>query len=190
MKICTAIVLLCLAMAPLACGGSESATSAPKVDTSSGEQEKPEAAPAKAPVAAEVGVPKIGSYPHEGPFAAISGGKGNEKPHFDPANRPPPKNPLVRDLEKGSGPAAQLGDEVTIYYAGALYETGKVQYYGWPPSPPTSFELGGGIIPKLWNVGIEGLRAGGVREVVAPSRFFGGTGAVDYVIALMRVNPS
>jgi len=189
MRTFTAIALLCLAVAPLACGDSESATSTTEV-ASQGEQTKPEEAPAKKPVAAKVEAPKIGTYPQEGPFAAISGGKGNQKPQIEPANRPPPKDPLVRDLEKGSGPPAQFGDEVTIYYAGAPYETGKVQYYGWPPAPPTTFELGGGIIPKLWNVGIEGLRAGGVREVVAPSRFFGGTGAVDYVIALMRVNPA
>ncbi|HXR60388.1 MAG TPA: FKBP-type peptidyl-prolyl cis-trans isomerase, partial [Solirubrobacterales bacterium] len=107
-----------------------------------------------------------------------------------PANRPPPHNPLVRDLEKGSGPAAQVGDELKAYYAGAVYKTGKVKYYGWPPSPPMSFELGSGTIPKLWELGFEGLRAGGVREVVAPSRFFAGTGAIDYVMVLVSVNPA
>lgn len=190
MRALAVIALLCLAMSPLACGGSESATDDTTAVTSQGEQAKPEMAPAKKPVAAKVEVPKVGSYPHEGPFAAISGGKGNEKPRIDLTGVPAPRNPLVRDLEKGSGPAARLGDEVTIYYAGAPFKIGKVQFYGWPPAPPTSFELGSGTTPWLWEVGIEGLRAGGIREVVAPSRMFGGTGAADYVIALMRVNPA
>lgn len=189
MKVWTAVMLLCLAMAPLACGESDEATSVGRADSIQDAQSNTKAS-VERPAAGEAELPKIVSYPQVGPFAAISGGKGNAKPRIDPSNRPPPQDPVVRDLERGSGPPAQLGDEVTIYYAGAVYETGRVQYYGWPPADPTSFELGGGIIPRLWRVGFVGLREGGVREVVAPSRFFGGTGAVDYVMVLVDLNPA
>jgi hypothetical protein len=190
MKLRLACVLLCLAAAPLACGGDESATSAGKPTENASEQDSSGEKSAGKTWAVKAEVPSIGSYPQVGPFAAISGGRGTEKPHIDPADRPPPKNPLVRDLERGFGPAAQVGDEVTIYYAGAVYETGKVRYYGWPPAQPTTFELGGGIAVRLYELAFVGLRTGGVREVVAPSRFFNGSGAVDYVLVLMELNPA
>jgi len=141
-------------------------------------------------IAARPEVPKLGTYPQEGPFAAISGGKVNEKPHIDPADQPASKQLQVRELERGSGPAAQLGDEVGIYYAGAVYETGKVQYFGWPPAPPATFKLGFSAFGKSWEEGIAGMRVGGIREMVAPSRFFNGTGAVDYVIELVSLEPA
>jgi hypothetical protein len=189
MKVVASIALLCLTLASLACGGGESATSADKADDG-GRRSLAETNAEGKTWAVKAKVPTIGSYPHEGPFAAISGGKGLEKPRIDPANRPPPRKPLVRDLRRGFGPPAQLGDEITIYYAGAPYETGKVQYYGWPPASPTSFELGGGIARRLYEVGFVGLRTGGIREVVAPSSFFNGSGAVDYVMVLMRLKPA
>jgi FKBP-type peptidyl-prolyl cis-trans isomerase len=189
MKALVAVALICLAVVPLACGGSEPAASAGGADTTQGAT-TPQGQPPESTTAVKAKLPHIGSYPQDGPFAAISGGEGNEIPHIDPANRPPPKNPLVRDLEKGSGPAAEVGDELTAYYAGAVYKTGKVKYYGWPPATPMSLELGSGIFPKLWELGFKGLRPGGVREVVAPSRFFAGTGAIDYVMVLLSVNGS
>jgi len=141
-------------------------------------------------IAARPDVPKVGSYPQEGPFATISGGKVNEKPHIDPADRPASKQLLTRDLEEGAGPAAQMGDEVGIYYAGAVYETGEVKYYGWPPAPPATFPLGSDAFGRVWESGIVGMRAGGIREMVAPSRLFSGTGAVDYVIEMVSLEPA
>jgi peptidylprolyl isomerase len=190
MKLHLAIVLLCLALAPLACGGSEPATSASETDTSQGDKVQPEkeSAPEK-PAAVKPEAPKLGSYPHEGPFAAISGGKGNEKPHIDPSDQPAPKQLKTRELKLGTGPAARLGDEVGIYYAGAVYETGKVQYYGWPPAPPATFKLGFSAFGRSWEEGMAGMRVGGIREMVAPSSFFNGTGAVDYVIELVSLEP-
>lgn len=141
-------------------------------------------------VAARPNVPKVGSYGHEGPFAAISGGNVNEIPHIDPADRPASNQLLIRDLKEGAGPAAQLGDEVGIYYAGAVYETGEVKYYGWPPAPPATFELGRSAFGRQWEEGIAGMKVGGIREMVAPSRFFGGSGAVDYVIELVSLEPA
>jgi FKBP-type peptidyl-prolyl cis-trans isomerase len=144
-------------------------------------EEKPDAPSPKAP--------RIGSVPQEGPFAAISDGKGNDKPHFDPPNRPAPKRLLARDIKKGSGPAARVGDTLRAYHVGALYKTGEVQFYGWPPASPMTFELGSGTEPELWKAGFVGLRAGGVREVVAPASLFGGSDAYDYLMVLVSVEP-
>lgn len=133
--------------------------------------------------------PRIGSVPQEGPFAAISDGKGNEMPHFGPPDRPPPKRMLARTIKKGSGPAAQVGDTLTAYYVGALYKTGEVKFYGWPPASPMTFDLGSGTEPELWKAGFTGLRAGGMREVVAPASLFGGSDAYDYLMVLVSVEP-
>lgn len=190
MKVYVAFAVLCLVVAPLACGGSEAETSAGSASTSQGDQAKPVAAPSKKPVKIEVKAPTVGSYPPEGPFAAITGGKGNRKPTIDPADRPASKQLLVRDLERGSGPAARLGDEVGIYYAGAVYDTGKVQYYGWRPDAPATFQLGHSAFGREWEEGIQGMKVGGIREMVAPSRFFNGSGAVDYVIELVSLEPA
>lgn len=189
MKWVAAIAAFCLALAPMACGGDESATGAGGAETSVEKQGEPDPGSTDN-VAGNTELPPIGSYPQEGPFSGISGGKGDSQPVFDPPHRPPPTNPFVRDLESGSGPAAKVGDEITAYYIGAIYESGKVQLYGWPPAPPMTFELGSGTDPRLWKLGFVGLREGGIREVVAPSRFFGGTGAYDYVMVLLDVNPA
>ncbi|HET7416681.1 MAG TPA: hypothetical protein VFJ61_03525 [Solirubrobacterales bacterium] len=191
MKLLLALGLLCLASVPLACGGDESATGADKGTKSAREQaESGTDSPGKT-WSVKTKAPKIGSYPHVGPFAAISGGEGNERPTIDPADGPPPRKPLVRDLRRGFGPPAQLGDRITIYYAGAPYKTGKVQYYGWPPAPPTSFKLGGGIAIRLYELGFQGLRTGGLREVILPPGFYGkGSEALDYVMVLMKLKPA
>jgi peptidylprolyl isomerase len=126
----------------------------------------------------------IGEYEQEGPFSAISGGTGNEKPHFDPSGRPTPKTIVSRDLKVGSGPAARRGDEVGVYYAGALYETGRVQIYEWPPGPPSNIQLGSGIWGLSWEKTIEGMKVGGIREVIIPESEWAAGKAVDYVILL------
>jgi len=185
MKAVAAIALLCIAILPLACGDSESSTSARQVETSSPVKSEPRGEPP----AAKWEPPRIGSVEQEGPFAAISDGRGNEMPHFDTPDRPAPKRMLVRDIKKGSGPAARVGDTISAYYVGALYKTGDVKFYGWPPSRPMTFELGSGTLPALWKAAFVGLRAGGVREVVAPSSLFNGSGAYDYLMALVSVEP-
>ncbi|HKO38498.1 MAG TPA: FKBP-type peptidyl-prolyl cis-trans isomerase [Solirubrobacterales bacterium] len=185
MKTSIAITLLCLAIFDLGCGDSESANGDDQAKASSAEQSKPSG---KSP-AAGWEPPRVGSVPQEGPFAAIWDGEGNEMPHFDPPDRPPPKRMLVRDIKEGSGPAARVGDTLTAYYVGALYKTGDVKFYGWPPSQPMTFELGSGTLPRLWKAAFVGLRAGGVREVVAPPSIVGGSSTYDYLMALVSVEP-
>ncbi|HKO38501.1 MAG TPA: FKBP-type peptidyl-prolyl cis-trans isomerase [Solirubrobacterales bacterium] len=131
----------------------------------------------------------IGEYEGEGPFSAVSGQGGNKKPRFTPSDEPPPEKIVTRDLEVGSGPAAQAGDKASIYFAGAIYETGKVQLYGWPPSDPSVVELGAGLYGKSWEKAIEGMQVGGIRQVVLPSSLFAQGKPVDYVIVLTSLKP-
>lgn len=129
--------------------------------------------------------PTVASFGQEGPFSAIRWGRG-KKPSFDPPARPAPRQVRFRDLEVGSGPAAQLGDETAIFYAGAVYKTGKLRYGG----TTQPFPLGSGGLGRAFEEGIEGMEAGGRRELILPSRLLDGTAPIDYVIQMESVEPA
>lgn len=130
--------------------------------------------------------PGPGSYQQKGPFAAITVKGGEKEPKIASPDRPAPKKLLHRELEPGSGPVAERGDEVAIRYAGAKYETGEVLYGG----KTRLFKLGFDGLGAAFERGLEGMRAGARRELIVPSRFLGGSGAVDYVIDLTRLKPA
>lgn len=129
---------------------------------------------------------ELNSYQQKGPFAAIVVKGDGKKPNIEPPDRPAPKKLLFRDLEKGSGPAARRGDEVIVHYDGAMYDTGEVRYGGRTQISRLGFDGWG----KAFEEGIEGMKEGGRRELIVPSRFLGGSGTVDYVIELTRLAPA
>ncbi len=130
------------------------------------------------------------SFEQEGPFSAITGGNGDHRPKFDPPDRLSPKVLRTRDLVVGTGRAARRGDEVGVYYAGAIYKTGRSRYEGWPPaSSPVTFQLGFGLYEDAWERGIEGMRVGGSREMIVPARLLAGSPTLDYVIKLVTLEP-
>jgi peptidylprolyl isomerase len=161
MKIFVSIFVICAALAPLACGEAGSTAS------------EDEAAVALIAAA-------------DPPFAAISGGDG-ERPKIEPPDLPPPKKLLTRDLEPGSGPVARRGDLVKVHYVGFEYATGDEKYPGsWPPYPPGTFRLAGSN-GEPFERGIEGMRVGGLREVIIPPSRFDGPDATDYVVSLVGI---
>jgi peptidylprolyl isomerase len=126
-------------------------------------------------------------YKADGPYATVSIGAGGARPKVDPPDRRPPGKTLVRDLEVGTGRVARRGDLVTVHYVGINYKTGKEQYGHWPPDEPTEIELNFNTESKAWEEEIEGMRVGGLREMIIPSRLLFGTGTIDYALELMRV---
>lgn len=177
---------LCLALVVGVSGcGSDDATSSETGESSSAtaadreEKAKPEAPPLEAKPSKVV----IGDYPQEGPFLAISGRKGNLKPEFHSRGEVGPRKTLIRDLEVGTGPAARHGDEVSFYYAAAYHKTGKIQYYGWPPNSPATLKLGFGTFGRSWEKTIEGMKVGGIRQVIITASYLSET-PLDYVIVL------
>jgi peptidylprolyl isomerase len=127
--------------------------------------------------------PGPGTYEQKGPFAALVVKGGNRKPEIDPPDSPAPKKLLFRELEVGSGPPAEWGDEVAIRYDGAMYQTGELRYGG----KTQLFPIGAGGLGGAFERGLLGMRASGRRELIVPSRFLGGSGAVDYVIEVVTV---
>jgi peptidylprolyl isomerase len=90
------------------------------------------------------------------------------KPKVEVPKGPPPKELVVKDLEKGKGPGAKLGDEVTVEYVGVDYKTGKQFDASWDRGEPFTFELGTGGVIAGWEQGIEGMKVGGRRELIIP----------------------
>lgn len=102
---------------------------------------------------------------------------------------PPKKGPLtklvIRDLKVGKGPMAHWGDEVSVRYVGLEYQTAKMYSQHW--NAPLLFKLDGVTFSKAWQEGIEGMRVGGRREVLVPSRLLFKDGDKAYLISLSDV---
>lgn len=90
------------------------------------------------------------------------------------------------DLQTGAGTEAATGKKVAVYYKGwltngtlfdasAADDTGKLQ--------PFIFQLGGGTVIKGWDIGVNGMKVGGVRRLVIPPGLgYGAAGAGNGII--------
>jgi FKBP-type peptidyl-prolyl cis-trans isomerase len=187
MRFTFATLLLLLTLVAIGCGSGDD------VESSRSQGTRPASAADRAkPKTYSSSHRPVGTFKQEGPFSAISGGSGNDRPSFDPPDRLPPKRLLFRELEVGSGPPAQRGDEVGVFYVGAIYKTGNLRYGGWPPAHPATFQLGFSFFGESWEESIEGMRVGGLREVIIPSRRLEGSTppALNYVIELVTLKPA
>jgi peptidylprolyl isomerase len=90
------------------------------------------------------------------------------KPKVVVPSGPPPKTLVIKDLIKGTGPAASAGSTVTVQYVGALYKGGKQFDASWNDGSgqPTTLPLSGVI--QGWQQGIPGMKVGGRRELIIP----------------------
>lgn len=93
----------------------------------------------------------------------------NTKPKVTVPSGPPPKTLVIKDLIKGTGPAATATSTVTVQYVGVLYKNGKQFDASWNDGAgkPVALPLSGVI--KGWQQGIPGMRVGGRRELIIPS---------------------
>lgn len=90
------------------------------------------------------------------------------KPVVNVPGGPPPKTLVVRDLIRGTGPAAASGKQVTVNYVGVLYKNGREFDSSWKHGTTFPFTLGQGQVIKGWDQGIVGERVGGRRELIIP----------------------
>ena len=100
-------------------------------------------------------------------FVAKSPKQGKVKMRVALPKGPPPKDLVVKDLKPGTGPGARAGDEVVFRYVEVDYETGRELDASWK-SRPFSFTLGSHTLFRAWEEGLEGMRVGGRRELIAP----------------------
>jgi peptidylprolyl isomerase len=98
---------------------------------------------------------------------------------------PPPEGLVVRDLREGTGrEVAGAGDTVVVNYAGVNYRTGKAFFDTWTETAPSRFYLK--AMKSGWERGLKGMRVGGRRELIVPSRLAYDSGAVVYLIDLLE----
>ena len=87
----------------------------------------------------------------------------------------------LEDTLVGSGAEAKPGRNVTVHYTGWLYENGE-QGAKFDSSKdrdePFVFPLGGGMVIKGWDEGVQGMKEGGQRTLIIPANLgYGARGA-------------
>jgi peptidylprolyl isomerase len=93
----------------------------------------------------------------------------SKEPKFTPPSSPPPTTLVVKDLIKGTGAEAKLGQSITVNYVGELYHGGKIFDASWKRGEPSTFSLQTGQLIKGWTQGIPGMKVGGRRELIIPA---------------------
>jgi FKBP-type peptidyl-prolyl cis-trans isomerase FkpA len=85
------------------------------------------------------------------------------------------------DTVVGDGAEANKGQNVSVHYTGWLYNDGQ-QGAKFDSSrdrnDPFEFFLGGGMVIKGWDEGVQGMKVGGQRTLVIPAGLgYGARGA-------------
>lgn len=111
-----------------------------------------------------------------------------------------PASGLVKtDVKVGTGPAAGVGDKVMVHYTGTLANGKKFDSsFDHPGAEPFEFRLGEGSVIKGWDLGVEGMKVGGIRKLVIPSELgYGKKGSppkippnseLHFEIELLKIN--
>jgi FKBP-type peptidyl-prolyl cis-trans isomerase FkpA len=87
------------------------------------------------------------------------------------------------DLRVGAGVAAEPGNTIVVNYTGWLYDARRTDQKGLQFDTsigeglvPLEFILGNGNVIRGWDVGLVGLKVGGLRKlVIPPSLAYGGS---------------
>src|SRR4051794_29745101 len=109
--------------------------------------------------------------------AAPATAKPRPKPKVTVPSGKPPKKLVVKDLIKGTGPAAKPGDPITVNYIGVNYANGKPFDNSYDRGQPFPFQLGGGQVISGWDNGLVGMKVGGRRMlIIPPSQGYGPQG--------------
>ena len=92
-----------------------------------------------------------------------------------------PSGLQFEDTSPGTGAEAQAGQQVSVHYTGWLYNEG-VKGAKFDSSKdrndPFGFHLGGGMVIKGWDEGVQGMKVGGRRLLVIPPALgYGARGA-------------
>jgi peptidylprolyl isomerase len=108
---------------------------------------------------------------------------------------------LIEDTEVGEGAEATRGTNVSVHYTGWLYqngEQGKKFDSSLDRNSPFDFPLGGGMVIRGWDEGVQGMKVGGKRTLIIPPHLgYGARGAggvippnatLKFDVVLLEVN--
>jgi len=81
-----------------------------------------------------------------------------------------PTGIYFRDVEAGTGTIAAPGREVLMTYIAYLANGTEVDRTA-PGARPLAFKVGEGMVIRGWDLGVRGMKVGGTRQLVVPSRY-------------------
>src|SRR5262245_52218850 len=76
-------------------------------------------------------------------------------------------NTQVEDVKVGTGAEAKSGDNVAVHYVGTLPDGSEFDS-SRKRGQPLTFPLGAGRVIRGWDLGVTGMKVGGVRKLVIP----------------------
>ena len=91
-----------------------------------------------------------------------------------PGCAPPPRDLVLKDLEKGTGDPVTMRSAVLVGYTGWLYDNCATDHKGEKfdssenRPAPFGFVVGAGRVIKGWDEGLVGMQKGGKRLLVIP----------------------
>jgi FKBP-type peptidyl-prolyl cis-trans isomerase FkpA len=94
----------------------------------------------------------------------------------------------AKDLKAGRGPPAAAGQTAIVEYTGWLYDAKRKDGRGRKfdssiGREPFRFVLGAGRVIRGWELGVDGMRVGGIRRLVIPPQLaYGARGAGGGII--------
>ena len=84
---------------------------------------------------------------------------------------------------------AKSGQRLTVHLVGVNSKTREQFEALWRKHDVFDFTFGSGEVLQGWGIGLTGMKVGGHRELILPSRLAYGTGALLYVVELLTVEP-
>ena len=102
--------------------------------------------------------------------ALLVGGCGSETPSSPSQPSSQPRAEFTQtDLRVGTGTAASTGRFLAVNYTGWLYDPTRPDQKGTQfDSGQFSFTLGSGSVIRGWDLGVVGMRVGGLRRLTIP----------------------
>lgn len=89
---------------------------------------------------------------------------------------------MIGDIRKGTGKEVVSGNTMVVNYTGAL-EDGTKFDSSYDKGQPFEVQIGAGRVIKGWDMGIPGMKEGGIRRLVIPGNLaYGEAGAGNGVI--------
>lgn len=106
-----------------------------------------------------------------------SASTGNSEATLAPIDGDSIKELQVTDTTVGTGTEAIDGKKVTVHYTGTLINGTKFDS-SRDRNVPFVFTLGSGMVIAGWDMGVKGMKVGGVRKLVIPSHLAYGSRSV------------
>lgn len=100
---------------------------------------------------------------------------------------------VIKEIVKGKGAVSvpsisrKPKAEISTMYKVADYKTGRILEDRWAIGNPFVFKFAPGEVVPAWEKGIVGMRVGGRRELVVPSRMAYGSGARVFVVEVLAI---